>query len=189
MNTLKTIILSGLVALPGLQAMAEWSAWEEYCTATFEPHYWYKQPQKDLKVERREDTANSARVQFKVKGMFGDTEGCPPVDLIINANFDVHAPTDNDVAIWIDDTYVESFVLSDGPKDVYLCDAQTYYENFFQNNPEYALQYESSSYFRQETGTFHIYSYYHYDDGTVPFLDAFFQDQAQGPETIRLHRP
>lgn len=170
-------------------AMAAWTDWEDYSTATFEPHYWYKQPQKNLQVERREDTANPARVQFKIKGMFGEVEGCPPVDLIINANFDVHAPTANDVAIWIDDTYVESFTLSDGPKAVYLCDAQTYYETFFPNNPEYSMQYESASYFRQETGTFHIYSYYHYSDGTVPYLDAFFKDQAQGPETIKLHSP
>lgn len=178
-----------LVLFQSVSAFAAWTEWEEYCDATFEPHYWYKQPQTGLKVDRREDTANPDRVQFRINGMFGDSEGNAPVDLIINAHFGVHAPTADDVAIWIDDTFVESFDVYGEEKSIYLCDAQTYYETFFPNNPEYALEYESSSYFRQETGTFHIYSYYHYDDGNVPFLDAFYQDQAQGPETIKLHRP
>ena len=51
------------------------------------------------------------------------------------------------------------------------------------------MQYEDASYMRQETGTFVIYSYYHYPDGTIPFLDAFYQDNAQGVETLRLHDP
>ncbi|MDE6317623.1 MAG: hypothetical protein K2L73_04405 [Muribaculaceae bacterium] len=187
------ILATAALAVSGLAApvsvKAAWGEWEEYCTATFDAKWWYRKPMTDLKVDRRVDTSNPDRVQYRVNGMFGEAENNAPVDLIINANFAVHAPTAGDVAIWIDDQKVETLQLYDKMETIYLCDAQTYYETYFPNNPEMALQYEDASYFRMETGTFHIYSYYHYADGTVPYLDAFFVDQAQGPETLRLISP
>lgn len=185
-------LAAGLLALaavnPGV-ANAEWGAWEEYCTAVFDAHYWYRKPVTDLKVERRADTANADRVQYRINGIFAQEGNAPAGNLIIDANFAVQGPTAGDVAIWVEDQFVESFDVYGTKTDVFLCDAETYYETFFPNNPDYALQYEDASYFRKETGTFHIYSYYHYADGTVPYLDAFYSDQAQGPETIRLISP
>jgi len=176
-------------ALTSFNASAEWSEWTDYATATFDAQYWYRKPMENLKVMRREDTATPTRVQFKVCGMFGDNPENPPIDLIIDANYAVQGPTADDVSIWVDDQYIESFDLYGTKTDIYLCDGYTYYDKYFPTNPDYAMQYEDASYLRQETGTFVIYSYYHEPDGTVPFLDAFYQDQAQGVETLRLHGP
>ncbi len=190
--TLKKISIlpaAAVIALSSLNASAEWSEWVDYATATFDAQYWYRKPMENLKVMRRADTATPTRVQFKVCGMFGETPGCAPVDLIINANYAVQGPTSDDISIWVDDQYIESYDLYGTKTDIYLCDGYTYYDKYFPNNPDYAMQYEDASYMRQETGTFVIYSYYHYPDGTIPFLDAFYQDNAQGVETLRLHGP
>lgn len=191
MTFIKSVLASAIAAtaLSSLSAAAQWTEWEDYATATFDATYWYRKPMENLKVMRREDTATPTRVQFKVCGMFGEAEGCAPVDLIIDANYAVQGPTADDVSIWVDDQYIESYDLYGTKTDIYLCDGYTYYDNYFPTNPDYAMQYEDASYLRKETGTFVIYSYYHYPDGTVPFLDAFYQDQAHGVETLRLHGP
>lgn len=192
MKLFKSLILPGIAfsaLIAPMTALSEWSEWTDYCTATFDAKWWYRKPMTDLKVDRRFDSTNPDHVQFRVNGMFGEAENNAPVDLIINANFAVHAPSAGDVAIWIDDQKIETLKVYDKTETIYLCDAQTYYETYFPNNPEMALEYEDASYFRVETGTFHIYSYYHYADGTVPYLDAFYIDQAQGPETLRLISP
>lgn len=191
MSFIKSAVLAAaaVTAISSFNASAAWGEWEDYATATFDAQYWYRKPMENLKVMRRVDTATPTRAQFKVCGMFGDTPGCAPVDLIIDANYAVQGPTSDDVSIWIDDQYIESYDLYGKKTDIYLCDGYTYYDNYYPNNPDYAMQYEDASYLRQETGTFVIYSYYHYPDGTVPFLDAFYQDQAHGVETLRMHGP
>ncbi len=168
---------------------AEWTEWQDYAQGTFDAQWWYRKPMENLQVMRRQQTSNPDMVQFKVCGMFGDTPGCAPVDLVISANFAVQGPTAKDVSIWVDDQYIESYDISGKKTDIYMCDGYTYYENYFPTNPEYAMQYEDASYYRPETGTFTIYSYYHYPNGDVPFLDAFYTDQAQGVETLRLVGP
>lgn len=184
------ILILAAAAMGSTQAQAaEWTEWQDYATGTFDAQWWYRKPMENLQVMRRQQTANPDMVQFKVCGMYGDTPGCPPVDIVIGANFGVQGPTSGDVTIWVDDQYIESYDINGSKTDIYLCDGYTYYENFFPTNPEYAMQYEDASYYRPETGTFTIYSYYHYPNGEVPFLDAFYQDQAQGVETLRLSGP
>lgn len=185
---LNVVAKSGHIAVPRT-ADAGWTEWTDYATATFDAQWWYRKPMENLKVMRRQSTSNADMVQFKVCGMFGDTPGCPPVDLIIGTNFGVQGPTARDVAAWVDDQYIESYDLYGDTKDIYLCDGYTYYDTFFPTDPDYAYAYEDATYFRPETGTFTIYSYYHYPNGDVPFLDAFYQDQAHGIETLRLIGP
>lgn len=164
-----------------------WGEWEDYATGTYDAHFWYRSPMKDLQVRRRVSTSNPQREQYMVVGLFGQTPGCAPVDLVIDVNRAVPGPTSRDVSMWVDDQYIESYDVYGENKEIYLCDGYTYYDTYFPSNPEYAMQYEDASYFREETGVFNIYAYYHYPDGTVPFLDAFYQDKAQGPETLTLH--
>lgn len=190
MSIIKNVLAATLVAASvSTVVAADWTEWEDYARGTFDAQWWYRKPMNDLQVMRRQQTSNPDMVQFKVCGMFGDTPGCAPVDLIIGANFAVEGPTSRDVSIWVDDQYIESYYLGDKKTDIYLCDGYTYYETYFPMNPDYAMQYEGASYYRPETGTFTIYSYYHYPNGDVPFLDAFYQDQAQGVETLRLIGP
>lgn len=188
MKKIYSLILLIFAAFPMVSA-AEWTDWEDYARGTFDAKWWYRKPMENLQVMRRHVVGNDKMVQFKVCGMFGDTPGCDPVDLIIGVNFAVQGPTSRDVAMWVDDQLIESYTISGEKTDIYLCDGYTYYENYFPEHPEYAMQYEDASYYRPETGTFYIYSYYHYTDGTVPFLDAFYKDQAQGMETLTLEGP
>lgn len=189
MRSLKLIFASIMLMSLAFSASAQsdWTDWENYCTGTYDAQWWYRKPMKDLPVMRRHSAATPTRVQYKVCGLFGD--GQPAIDLIINANFAVEGPKAGDYAIWIDEQYIESFDVYGASTSIYLSDAATYYEDYFPLNPEYALEYEDASYFRSETGTFHIYAYYHYDNGNVPFLDANYTDQAQGMETLKLHAP
>ncbi len=184
-NSLKSVNATKNLAKANSEK-ASWSEWEDFGTATFSPQYWYRNEMTNLKVMKRTKTTDSNFVQFKVCGMFGGTPGYDPIDLVIDANFGVEGPTSDDVYIWVDDQYIESYEVYGEKTDIYLCDAYTYYETFYPNNPDYALAYDNSSYFRKETGEFYIYSYYHYADGTVPYLDAFYKDRAQGTEILQL---
>ena len=66
--TLLVLVLASL----GVKA-DNWGEWEEYTTGTFDAHWWYKKPMKDLRVERRTDKSNSDRVQYKRVGPRGKT--------------------------------------------------------------------------------------------------------------------
>lgn len=181
------LALTGSASLTG--GAISWGEWEDFATGTYDAHYWYRSPMRDLQVRRRVSTSDPRREQYMVVGLFGQTPGCAPVDLIIDVNKGVQGPTSRDFSMWVDDQYIESYDVYGDRKEIYLCDGYTYYDNYFPMNPEYAMQYEDASYYREETGTFNIYAYYHYPDGTVPFLDAFYQDQAHGPETLTLNGP
>lgn len=186
----RNILSFTIAASAALTATAiTWGEWEDFATGTYDAHYWYRSPMRDLEVRRRVSTSDPLREQYMVVGLFGQTPGCAPVDLIIDVNKGVPGPTSRDYSMWVDDKYIESYDVYGERKDIYLCDGYTYYDNYFPMNPDYAMQYEDASYYREETGTFNIYAYYHYPDGTVPFLDAFYQDQAQGPETLTLSGP
>lgn len=176
-----------LTACVGSSYAQEWTEWQDFATGTYDAHYWYRQPMKDRQVQFRHQVANKDMEQYKIIGLFGDES--PAIDLIVNVNKAVKGPKEGDYSLWIDPTYIESFDVYGTKQSIYLSDGYTYYENYFPNNPEYAMAYEDASYFREETGTFVIYAYYHYLDGTVPFLDAFYQDQAQGEETFTMKAP
>lgn len=188
MKSILRFALSFAMALATFPIFAQqWTEWEDYCTGTYDAHYWYRSPMKDLPVQRRHQTANEKMEQYKIKGLFGDES--PAIDLIVNVNKAIKGPKDGDYYLWVDPTYIESFDVFGTKQSIYISDGYTYYENYFPNNPEYAMQYADASYFREETGTFVIYAYYHYLDGTVPFLDAFYQDKAHGIETFTMHAP
>ena len=104
---------------------AEWTEWQDYAQGTFDAQWWYRKPMENLQVMRRQQTSNPDMVQFKVCGMFGDTPGCAPVDLVISANFAVQGPTAKDVSIWVDDQYIESYDISGKKTDIYMCDGYT----------------------------------------------------------------
>lgn len=187
MKKLYLTLLVLVVASLGVKA-DNWGEWEEYTTGTFDAHWWYKKPMKDLRVERRTDLSNKDRVQYKVCGMYGDTPGYPPIDLIINANFaEEGGPKGEDVYIWVDDQYIESYDINGEKTEIWVCDAYSYYDKYPSSDPTEQMQYVNSSYYRPETGTFVIYAMYHYQDGTVPFLDAFYEDRAHGEETLTLN--
>lgn len=184
------LILLIMLAAVSMASAQSWTDWEEYSTGTYDAHWWYKKPMKDLRVERRTDTSNSNRVQYKVCGMYGDTPGYPAIDLIINANFAMPSgPKGEDVFIWVDDQFIESYDVYGKKTNISVCDGYSYYDKYPSSDPLESQQYENASYFRPETGTFVIYAMYHYDDGTVPFLDAFYEEQAHGEETLTLSGP
>lgn len=188
MHSVAVASLSLVLGSPSLQAQ-QWTDWEPFATGTFDAKYWYRSPIRDVNVSRRVQSSNPDREQYRLEGLFGGTEGSAPVDIVVDVNRAVAGPSQGDYSLWIDDQFVEAFDISGQRMEIRLCDGYTYYDNYFPSNPEYAMQYEDASYYREETGEFHIYSYYHYPDGTVPFLDSFYQDRAQGPETFIMKAP
>lgn len=181
---------SALSAAPKAAQATQWGEWENYTTATFDAQWFYRKPMENLQVMRRFKVGDEDRVQYKVLGMFGDAPGCQPVDLVIDADFTLPSgPKGQDIYIWVDQQFIESYDVSGTKTNINLADGYTYYDKFFPSNPDYAMQYEDASYYRPETGTFTIYSVYHYDDGSIPFMDAFYKDQTHGVETLRLHGP